>query len=83
LVKGQKAENDKLSQDYPIHGVFLAEILWLKLILSRAIVKKYDELRVFVGYFSDTRSIPMIALNGLSEVFLLNFIIRYYRRSPE
>jgi hypothetical protein len=24
--------------------------------VSRAIVKKYDELRVFVGYLSDTRS---------------------------
>ena len=32
------------------------EILWLKLIVRRAIVKKYDELRVFVGYLSDTRS---------------------------
>jgi hypothetical protein len=56
--------------------IFFAEILWLKLILSRAMVKKDDELRVFVGYLSDTRSIPMIALNGLSEVFLLIFIIR-------
>jgi hypothetical protein len=34
---------------------FLGEILWLKLIVSHAIVdKKYDELRVFVGYLSDT-----------------------------
>jgi hypothetical protein len=54
--------------------VILVEILWLKLVVSRAIVKKDDELRVFVGYLSDTKSIPMIALNGLSEVFLLIFI---------
>jgi hypothetical protein len=55
---------------------FLSEILWLKLVVSRAMVKKDDELRVFVGYFSDTRPIPMIALNGLSEVFLFDFIMR-------
>jgi hypothetical protein len=37
-------------------GKFLGEILWLKLVVNRAIVKKYDELRVFMGYLSDTRS---------------------------
>ena len=35
--------------------MFLAEILWLKLVVSHAIVKKYDELRVFVGYLSNTK----------------------------
>jgi hypothetical protein len=57
-----------------INGFILVEILWLKLVVSRAIVKKDDELRVFVGYLSDTRSIPMIALNCLSWVLLLVFI---------
>ena len=41
---------------YYFKGYTLAEILWLKLVVSRAIVKKDDELRVFVGYLSDTRS---------------------------
>ena len=54
--------------------IFLVEILWLKLVVSRSIVKKDDERRVLVGYLSDTRSIPMIALNCLSCVLLLVFI---------
>ena len=54
--------------------IFLVEILWLKLVVSRSIVKKDHERRVLVGYLSDTRSIPMIALNCLSWVLLLVFI---------
>jgi hypothetical protein len=48
-----KAENTEAAD--PVGFAFLAEILWLKLPESAAVVKGGGAFRVFVGYRGNTR----------------------------